>query len=280
MNSCWKSPEPFGWQTHVQAALQEDIFSGDITSATLDPSAQAEWYIEAQAEGIVCGTGIAYHLLGTYSKGYEFGCVDGDRVQPGTIICRGTMPAALALQYERTALNYIMHLSGIATLTHRFQSAVSHTKARIVDTRKTTPGLRHLQKYAVRCGGGHNHRMGLYDAVMIKDNHIRAHGSILKAVEIARSQVSHLTKIEVECDHPSQVGEAVTAGADVILLDNMLPSVMADVVQEFAGKAIFEASGGVNLDTVRAIAESGVDIISVGALTHSAPSLSVHMELS
>lgn len=277
MKSVWQEPQPFGWEDHVKAALHEDVFSGDITSSAIPSGRLVNWYIEAQATGIACGVGIVAHLFG---ESTECLVCDGQPVGPGTMIAKGCLEGNRALQIERTALNYLMMLSGVSTLTSHFVETVAGTGARIVDTRKTVPLMRHLQKYAVRCGGGHSHRMGLYDAVMIKDNHIRAHGSISQAVEATRKKISHLYKIEIECDHPEQVAEAVTAGADVILLDNMLPAVMAEVVQKYRGKAVFEASGGVALSTVRAIAESGVDVISVGALTHSAPSLSFHLELN
>jgi nicotinate-nucleotide pyrophosphorylase (carboxylating) len=277
MRNVWQEPQPFGWEDHVRAALSEDVYSGDITSSAIPTGRLVNWYIEAQATGIVCGVGIVAYLFGEDTE-----CLvsDGAQVTPGTVVAKGSLEGNHALQVERTALNYLMMLSGVSTLTNSFVKTVEGTGAKIVDTRKTVPLMRHLQKYAVRCGGGHNHRMGLYDAVMIKDNHIRAHGSITAAVEATRHKISHLYKIEIECDHPEQVAEAVNAGADVILLDNMLPAVMAEVVQEFQGKAVFEASGGVALSTVRAIAESGVNVISVGALTHSAPSLAFHLELS
>ena len=260
----------------MKAALSEDVYSGDITSSAIPSDRIVNWYIEAQSPGIVCGLGIVAHLFGPNT---ECPVVDGASVAAGTLVARGCLHGQHALQVERTALNYLMMLSGVSTLTNSFVKTVEGTSARIVDTRKTVPLMRHLQKYAVRCGGGYSHRMGLYDAVMIKDNHIRAHGSISAAVTATKKTVSHLYKIEIECDHPEQVAEAVSAGADVILLDNMLPAVMAEIVEEFSGRVVLEASGGVSLSTVRAIAESGVDVISVGALTHSAPSLSFHLEL-
>jgi nicotinate-nucleotide pyrophosphorylase (carboxylating) len=180
---------------------------------------------------------------------------------------------------ERTALNFIMHLSGVATLTSAHVKRVKGTKAKIVDTRKTLPMLRSLQKYAVRCGGGHNHRMGLYDGAMIKDNHIAACGSISEALSAVRSYASHMTKIEVECESLDQIEEAINAGADVVLLDNMDPFMMREAVQKYAGKCLFEASGGVSLDTVSGVAKTGVDLISVGALTHSATAIPFHLEL-
>jgi nicotinate-nucleotide pyrophosphorylase (carboxylating) len=172
-----------------------------------------------------------------------------------------------------------MTLSGTATLTSRYVTATSGYPCRITETRKTIPGLRRLQKYAVRAGGGFNHRMGLYDAAMIKDNHIKAVGSIASAVETLRSQSSHMMRIEVECESRPQVEEAVAAGADIVLLDNMEFELMAEIVAEFGDRVMLEASGGVNLDTVGKIAQTGVHVISVGALTHSVTGLSMHLEI-
>ena len=205
---------------------------------------------------------------------------DGDTIVPGQIVAKGVLRAIDALQYERTALNYLMPLSGVATATSKLVKEIEGTGCRIIETRKTIPGLRMLQKYAVRCGGGFNHRMGLYDGAMIKDNHIRAHGSIGAAVEQVRKSIGHMVKIEVECENEAQVEEAVASKCDVILLDNMAPREMAAIIQRFKGKAIFEASGGITLDTIRSVAESGADVISVGSITHSVISVPFHMELS
>jgi nicotinate-nucleotide pyrophosphorylase (carboxylating) len=183
------------------------------------------------------------------------------------------------LQGERVALNLLQRMSGVATLTARYVSAVQGTKTRIVDTRKTTPGLRVLEKYAVRVGGGSNHRTGLYDGVLIKENHIAAAGGITEAIRRTRSYIPHTLKIEIETESLAQVKEALAAGADIIMLDNMAIPLMQEAVGLINGRALVEASGGVNLDTVRAIAETGVDIISVGALTHSAPAMDISMLL-
>jgi nicotinate-nucleotide pyrophosphorylase (carboxylating) len=282
--STWLQPEPQNWRRIVDAAFAEDVGDGDITSVAVPPTTLAQWRIEAQAEGVVCGVGIAEYLLSPIAGDpadsfLEVHVTDGDRVEPGTIVMNGIIPARRALTAERTALNFLMHLSGIATLTDKFVQKVEGTGARVIDTRKTLPLLRSLQKYAVRCGGGRNHRTGLYDGAMIKDNHIQAAGSIRDAVQGLRSQISHMTKIEVECETLEQVAEAVEANADVILLDNMDPSMMRQAVTAFKGRCLFEASGGINLNTVRAAAESGVDVVSVGALTHSAPGLALHMEI-
>jgi nicotinate-nucleotide pyrophosphorylase (carboxylating) len=268
----------------VDDAVAEDVGSGDITSGALAPDLMARWRIEAQQDGVLCGVGIAEYLLAPYGPDpeecfVEIHRVDGEFVQRGVVIMNGLIPARRALTAERTALNFLMHLSGVATLTDKFVQKVEGTGAKIIDTRKTLPLLRTLQKYAVRCGGGHNHRMGLYDGAMLKDNHIQASGSITAAVQSLRSYISHMTKIEVECETLEQVEEAVMAGADVVLLDNMDPFNMREAVKRFKGKCLFEASGGINLDTVRQVAQTGVDLISVGALTHSATSLALHMEI-
>lgn len=274
----WLHPAPEFWLDSVESALREDIGSGDISSAALPSGHSGEWYIEAQADGVLCGVGLAANIMGRAGE-VEVLKSDGQTVKPGDLVLTGKGPAARVLTFERSALNYLMLLSGTATLTAKFVEAVKGTKASITDTRKTIPGLRSLQKYAVRCGGGRNHRMGLYDAVMIKDNHIRLAGSITKAVEAARMVNGHLVKIEVECETFDQVVEAVSAKCDVIMLDNMTCSQMVECVSHIAGRAVVEASGGVSLETVGNIAKTGVDVISVGALTHSAKSLSLHMEI-
>jgi nicotinate-nucleotide pyrophosphorylase (carboxylating) len=280
----WLPYAPSNWQNVVEDALSEDIGTGDITSACFDPNLKIEWYIEAQGRGTLCGVGVAEYLLNSDGMDddscyTEILRTDGDTVDRGTIVAKGRNFASHVLSMERTALNFIMLLSGTATLTAQFVEKVSGTRARIVDTRKTIPMMRSLQKYAVRCGGGQSHRMGLYDAAMLKDNHINAHGSIENAVTYTRNNISHLHKIEIECETPAQVAEAFAAGVDVIMLDNMDPFTMRTVVQEYREKVLLEASGGIDLDTVRGVAETGIDIISVGALTHSAKSLPFHMEL-
>lgn len=280
----WLQPEPHDWWGVVEDALQEDVGSGDVTSQILPVDLTLSWYIEAQADAVLCGAGIAAWMLNPSADDpdrcfLEWSAQDGDRVSRGQPILRGRLPARRLLMHERVALNFLMMLSGVATLTNQFVQRVEGTSARIVDTRKTVPNLRALQKYAVRCGGGANHRMGLYDGVMLKDNHIAAAGSIRKAVEAAKKTVSHTLRIEVECERLEQVEEAIAAGADVILLDNMDPFMMRDAVRKFEGKAVFEASGGIDLDTVRGVAMTGVDLISVGALTHSAVSVPFHLEI-
>ncbi len=264
--------------------MAEDVGSGDVTSGCLPPDLMVPWHIEAQADGFLSGVGIAEHLLAPYGPDPEQANVhvhkvDGDYVRRGDVIIEGTHLARRMFMAERTSLNFLMHMSGIATLTGQFVEKVKGTNSRIIDTRKTLPGLRNLQKYAVRCGGGHNHRMGLFDGVLIKDNHIAAMGGIRKAVEAVRIYASHMAKIEVECESLNDVKEAVAAKVDVILLDNMDPFMMREAVQKYAGACLFEASGGVSLDTVAGVAKTGVDLISVGSLTHSAPGLPFHMEI-
>lgn len=282
--SVWLEPEPANWWAIVEDALAEDVGFGDVSGACLPPDMIVRWRIEAQADGILSGVGIAEYLLMPQPQDPDRCDVavhksDGERVSRGDTVLQGTIPGRRALAGERTALNFLMHMSGVASLTSQYVQKIEGTHARIIDTRKTTPGLRILEKYAVRCGGGHNHRMGLFDGVMIKDNHIAAVGSIQAAVDKVRSYASHMVKIEVECESLEQVEQAVTAGADVVLLDNMDPFMMREAVRQFKGKCLFEASGGISLDTVRGVAQTGVDFISVGALTHSAPALALHMEL-
>lgn len=285
MNNGFKQPAPEGWVEILWTAIAEDLGSGDPTTALFDEDQAVNWYIETQAEGVICGLGIAAYLFQPEADEPESCQVDihardGDFVKPGTTILSGRLTPAKLLTKERTGLNFLMQLSGVATLTHQFVQKVANLSVKIVDTRKTTPGLRYLQKYAVRCGGGTNHRMGLYDGIMLKDNHIRAAGSITEAVNKARSVAGHMTLIEVECESQEMVDEAYKAGAQIIMLDNMDPFLMHDIVKQYKGKVVLEASGGITLDTVRGVAQTGVDAISVGALTHSAKSLAMHLEVN
>jgi len=255
-----------------------------VTGGAVPDDLLVRWHIEAQSDGVLSGLAIAEYLLAPYGNDPENAFVevhrsDGDFVSRGERVLSGFLPGRRALMAERTALNFLMHMGGIASLTDQYVRRVEGTNAKIVDTRKTLPLLRALQKYAVRCGGGHNHRMGLYDGAMLKDNHIAAAGSVTRAVETLRGYLSHMTKIEVECETLEQVDEAVKAGADIVLLDNMDPFMMREAVKKHKGKCLFEASGGINLDTVRGVAQTGVDLISIGALTHSVPAMSFHMEL-
>ncbi len=278
----WLQPEPPNWWPLVDDALAEDLGHGDATAACFDPYEMVRWRIDVQQDGVLSGIGIAEILLAPQGIEPEDALiqafkVDGETIEQGETVIAGTMTARRVLAVERTALNFLMHLSGIATLTAQYVARVHGTRAKIVDTRKTTPGLRVLQKYAVRCGGGFNHRMGLYDGAMIKDNHIAAAGSITEAVRCVQATSSHMTRIEVECETLEQVEEAIEANADIVMLDNMDPFMMREAVERHRGECLFEASGGISLDTVRGVANTGVDLISVGALTHSAPALPFHL---
>ena len=266
----------------VAAVLAEDLgLAGDITTAATIPlNAQTSAVIAARKPGVIAGVDIAveaFHQVDPAIK-IEKACRDGARVNEGQAVLKTSGAARSILTAERVALNFLGHLSGIATATDALVDAVKGTNAKIVCTRKTLPGLRAFQKYAVRCGGGHNHRFGLYDAVMIKDNHIAAVGGIQKAIEACRDAVGHVVKIEVEIDGLDQLDAALAGGADIIMLDNMAPDDMKKAVAAVKGQAILEASGNVTLETVRAIAETGVDIISSGAITHSAPNLDLGLD--
>ncbi len=265
----------------VLAALAEDIGAGDVTTeATVPEDAVGTAELLVKERGVVCGLRAAEATFRALDPEVRFEALasDGDAVEPPAVVARVTGSERAILTGERVALNFLGRLSGIATLTRRYVDAVEGTGAAVLDTRKTTPGLRALEKHAVAAGGGRNHRLGLDDAVLVKDNHIRAAGSLTRAVELVRA-ASDLP-VEVECDTLAQVGEALALGVDAILLDNMTLDELREAVSLTAGRARLEASGGVSLDTVRAIAETGVDEISVGALTHSARSLDVSLELT
>ncbi|MGD8238587.1 MAG: carboxylating nicotinate-nucleotide diphosphorylase [Armatimonadota bacterium] len=265
----------------VAAALDEDIGPGDVTTeACVGPELTARARIRANEAGAVAGLAPAQEAFRQLCPAVSFAAyfTDGDRVDAGTVIAEVGGKACGLLTAERTALNFLQRLSGIATLTSKFVAAVEGTQAAIVDTRKTTPGLRVLEKAAVRAGGGRNHRLALYDGVIIKDNHIRAAGGIAAAVAAARRGASHLLSIEVEVATLEQLDEALSAGADVVMLDNMAVPTLREAVQRVAGRAVVEASGGVTLGSVREIAAAGVDLVSVGALTHSAPALDISMD--
>ncbi|MBI3944766.1 MAG: carboxylating nicotinate-nucleotide diphosphorylase [Armatimonadetes bacterium] len=266
----------------VRAALAEDIRSGDITTeATVPAGLTAEAEIIAKQAGILAGLDVAALAFALLDGEILFRCEarDGDAILPGQRVAFLSGRARSILTGERVALNFLQRLSGIATRTRRFVHQVAGTRATIVDTRKTTPGLRLLEKYAVRVGGGQNHRYALDDAILIKDNHIAAAGGIAEAVRRARARGGHTTVIEVETQSREQVEEALAAGAGIIMLDNMTPAAMRDAVALIAGRAVVEASGGINEDTVRAVAEAGVDLISVGALTHSVAALDLSLEI-
>ena len=270
----------------VALALAEDAPWGDVTSEALVPEqATASGAMVSRSVGVVAGLPIASSVLAAVDPGAEFAAVaaDGARVSPGEHLAEIAGRARALLLAERVALNLVQRMSGIATLTARYVEAVAGTGTRISDTRKTTPGLRSLERYAVAVGGGVNHRRGLSDAVLVKDNHLVALGSsgvsVADALVGARQSIPHTMTIEVEVDSLRQIDEVLDGDADVILLDNFSVADMAKAVEHVAGRALVEASGGVTLDTVRAIAETGVDVISVGALTHSAPALDIGLDL-
>ena len=276
----------------VRMALAEDIGNGDITTqltipeeAPLEDEFTAE--IIARQEGIVAGMDFADIVFGASlfepAGDDSETCMlpkigDGCSVEPGDCIAVVEGHPRTILTGERVALNFLQHMSGIATLTNRYAELVSHTKAKIIDTRKTTPGLRRLEKYAVTVGGGHNHRFNLSDGILIKDNHIAAAGGVTAAVTAAKKHAPHTLKIECEVTNLDELNEAIAAGADSVLLDNMPIDMLKQAVEFVAGRVITEASGGVNESNVAAIAETGVDLISVGALTHSAPALDISLE--
>jgi nicotinate-nucleotide pyrophosphorylase (carboxylating) len=267
----------------VRLALQEDIGTGDVTTQfTISPETGAVARMIVKQGGWVAGLPLVsevYRQIDPEVAVTEL-VEEGSAVVPGTFVCQIEGRAQSVLTGERVALNFVQRLSGIATKTAQMVSLVAGTGVRVVDTRKTTPGLRVLEKYAVRAGGGHNHRFGLYDAVMIKDNHIRASGSITQAVANALAQAPHTMTVTVECDTLEQVREAVEASADIILLDNMTLDELRAAVEIIDGQAAAEASGGVTENTIADIAATGVNIISVGALTHSATALDISLEFS
>jgi nicotinate-nucleotide pyrophosphorylase (carboxylating) len=268
----------------VAAALAEDLAGGvDITTAATVPAgAHGEAHVVARAAGVVAGLPVAETAFWLASAGDELACTsraaDGDRVVSGQSVLTVMGQVSALLTAERTALNLLCHLSGVATLTRQWADAVAGTPARIRDTRKTTPGLRALEKYAVRCGGGVNHRMSLSDAALIKDNHVAAAGSVSAAFAAVRGQAPGLP-LEVECDTLDQVAEALAAGADLILLDNFTIADMTSAVTLAAGRALLEASGGLTLSRASSVAATGVDYLAVGALTHSAPALDFGLDL-
>ncbi|MEL6422728.1 MAG: carboxylating nicotinate-nucleotide diphosphorylase [Pseudomonadota bacterium] len=265
----------------VRVALAEDVGFGDLTASVfVDPAETAAFALVARAELVVCGLDLAAEAFAALTSACRFErlVADGDACGAGDRLATVTGPVAALLTAERTALNFLQHLSGIATLTAQYVAEIEGTGCRLLDTRKTTPGVRAVEKYAVRCGGGHNHRLALDGGIMIKDNHIAVAGSIDAAVARARAAAPLLTRIEVECDTHAQVDAAVAAGADVIMLDNMALEDMRTAVARVAGRAVLEASGGVTLKTIRAIAETGVDAISVGRITQSAPAVDIGMD--
>ncbi len=273
----------------VDEALDEDLGTGDVTTDSVVPrGAQAQAEIVSRAKGVVAGlpvAGLCFRRLDA-RVGFEPVVEDGARVSKNSVLARLSGPAASILKAERVALNFLQRLSGIATLTARFVHAAGDRPIKILDTRKTTPGLRILEKYAVRLGGGSNHRFGLYDAVLIKDNHLKFMGTrdaVAEAVASARAAAGHLQGIEVEAETLDQVKEAVRAGADAVLLDNMDVETLAKavkIVRRSKKKIFIEASGNVSLRNIEKIAATGVDAVSIGALTHSAPALDISLDIS
>ncbi len=265
----------------IQQAIQEDLGPGDVTTdATISADSRSTAVMLAKQDLVLAGLDVSREVFHQMDPGVRFAGFfnDGDTIKDGTEIAKLSGSTHALLKGERVALNFLQHLSGIATLTAKFVEKLSGTKAQVLDTRKTIPGLRQLEKYAVRAGGGRNHRMGLYDLILIKDNHIKAAGSITNAVGAARKGAAQL-KIEVEAGNLNEVREALAVKADIIMLDNMSLELMRQAVKLIAGKTQVEASGNVTLDTIRAIAETGVDFISSGTLTHSAPAADISMKI-
>jgi nicotinate-nucleotide pyrophosphorylase (carboxylating) len=267
----------------VRRALDEDLGrAGDITTtATIPASAGARAVIASREAGVIAGLPLAQAAFHMIAPGLRFTALvgDGGHVNPGDVVAEIEGSARAVLSAERVALNFLGRLSGIASLTNRFVQQVTGTECRIVCTRKTTPGLRAFEKYAVRCGGGFNHRYGLDDAVLIKDNHIAVAGGVAAALRAAKAAVGHLVKIEIEVDTLIQLREVLAEGADVVLLDNMSVETLREAVALVEGAMLTEASGGVNLDSVAAIARTGVDMVSVGALTHSPRVLDLGLDI-
>ncbi len=266
--------------TLIDRALDEDIGSGDVTTlACVDPFLEGGAKIVAKESLVLCGIEVTEQVFLSLDEGADIKLhhADGDRLNPGDEIMTIISYSSLLLQAERVALNFLQRMSGIATLAARYAWAIEGTNAKVIDTRKTTPSWRQLEKYAVRVGGSSNHRFGLFDGVLIKENHIRACGSITKAVEACRSANHHLLKIEVEVTNMAELDEALAAGAEVVMLDNMNPNDVRIAVEHVEGRAILEASGNITLDNIRRYAETGVDYISVGDLTYGARAVDISM---
>lgn len=267
----------------VRASLLEDLGrAGDITTnATLPEDATARAVLSSREAGTICGMGFARTAFALIDPSLKFVALtkDGARVKPGEHIAQIEGNARSILSAERVALNFLMHLSGIASYTAKFADLIAHTNSKVCDTRKTIPGMRAFAKYAVKCGGGSNHRFGLDDAILIKDNHIAVAGGVAKAILAARAYAGHLVKIEVEVDGLDQFEQALKVNADVILLDNMSPELLETAVKINAGRAKLEASGGIAFDTIKAIAETGVDYISTSKITMAAPTLDIGLDI-
>jgi nicotinate-nucleotide pyrophosphorylase (carboxylating) len=265
------------------AALREDVGSGDITArSTIPVNARGVARIAAKQDLVVSGLPVVAEIARLVDPGTEFVefVTDGMNASPATVLAQLRGAGRSLLTAERTVLNFLQRMSGIATLTREYVEKVQGTKARIIDTRKTAPGLRVLDKYAVSCGGGMNHRVGLFDGVLIKNNHLSFYDSPGDAVRAARGHLGHLVKIEIEVHHLDELVEVIEAGADVVLLDNFSPEETARAVEIVAGRVPLESSGGITIENVRAYAEAGVDYISIGALTHSVAAVDIHMRIS
>ncbi len=277
MNIDWKKVEPL-----INWSIEEDVGTGDITTnGVLYEKMPSVGEMIAKDDMVVAGLDIVSHILSKATDDFEFKAnfSDGDIVPTNAVIATIEAEAHILLSHERVILNYLQRLSGIATYAAKFASQVEGTKAKIVDTRKTTPGWRVLEKYAVKIGGGKNHRFGLFDAVLIKDNHIKMVGSITEAVKRMREFVPHYLKLEVEASTPDEVNEALDAGVEIIMLDNMDEKLLEKMVKLINGRATIEVSGGVNMDNVKKIAGLGVDLISIGAITHSAAAEDISMTI-
>lgn len=272
----------FALDDSLRRWLEEDIGTGDLTSEALIPEdAVTTGLIHAKDTGILCGVDVARRVFELLDPSLEFTALakDGDTLAYGTKIAEIKGSARSVLTGERLALNLLQHLSGVATQTKQLADIAKPYGTRVVDTRKTTPGLRQLEKYAVRVGGGHNHRLGLYDAILIKDNHIAVAGGVKEALARAKAYASHMTKIEIEVESLAQAKEAVQGGADVIMLDNMAPDEMKECVDMIGHRAVVEASGGITAKNLAAAAAAGVDVISVGALTHSVKAVDISLDV-
>jgi nicotinate-nucleotide pyrophosphorylase (carboxylating) len=276
------SPEiPPGVTESIRRALEEDIGSGDITTSLLIPDEDiSRGHFIAKSTFILAGLPFAQEVFRILNPDMQWtsSIADGEKVRKGDVIAELSGKTKTILTGERVSLNILQRLSGIATLTNRYVESIQGSKGRIVDTRKTVPGMRFMEKYAVRKGGGYNHRFGLFDGILIKNNHIKAVGSVSAAVRRAK-EAHHLAKIEIEVESIQDLLQALEAGADIVMLDNMSVSDMRKAVQIVQGRLLLEASGGINLDNVREIAETGVDIISVGALTHSASAVDISLQV-
>ena len=270
----------------IDAALSEDqVFNDPTTNALIPPEIRGVGMVRAKAQGVLAGVDVALAVFRRVDSSLETQALlaDGSPLAPGADIARIEGAAGNILRAERIALNFLQRMSGIASETNRYVRAIQGCKARIVDTRKTAPGHRYLDKYAVRMGGGHNHRLNLADGILIKDNHIQALRSrelgLREVIQLALERASHTIKVEVEVEILAEAQEAVEAGAPIIMLDNMPVALMREAVTLIGGRAVVEASGGITLDTVRAVAETGVDLISIGGLTHSAKALDISLDL-